>query len=116
MQRKEKINYQEKIDKFCNAAGLKDLAALLNFKAKNLSYILYHLDSGRENQYSSFEIAKKNGGKRNISAPSSALKEVQRRLNELLQLYFSRLLFRKSFNVSDVVLLLRINTWSSNNP
>ena len=88
MQRKEKINYQEKIDKFCNAGGLKDLAALLNFKAKNLSYILYHLDGGRENQYSSFVIAKKNGGQRNISAPNSALKEVQRRLNDLLQFIY----------------------------
>ena len=54
MKRKEKENYQDIIDQFRFSSNLKDIAALLNFKAKDLSYILYKLDGGRENQYCSF--------------------------------------------------------------
>lgn len=78
MKRKEKENYQGIIDQFCCAGNLKNIATLLNFKAKDLSYILYKLDGGRENQYCSFEISKRNGTKRKISAPTSALKAVQK--------------------------------------
>ncbi len=88
MKRKEKENYQDKIDQFRSASNLKDIAALLNYKAKDLSYILYHLNGGREKQYCSFEISKRNGGKRKISAPTSALKDVQRRINKLLQIIY----------------------------
>ena len=86
MQRIENRNSQEKIDGSCNATSLKDLASLLNLKVNNLSYILYRLDGGRENQYRTFEIEKRNGGTRIISAPNSAPKDVQRKLNELLWL------------------------------
>lgn len=88
MKRHEKITQQVKIDQFCNAKSLKDIATLLNFKAKNLSYILYHLEGGREYQYDIFTIKKRSGGDRIIAAPTTALKEVQRRLNELLQIIY----------------------------
>ena len=88
MKRHEKSGHQEKIDQFCDAKSLSDIARLLNFKPKDLSYILYTLDGGRENQYTTFTIPKRSGGERVISAPKSGLKEVQRRLNELLQIIY----------------------------
>jgi len=88
MKRHEKSANQDKIDQFCDSKGLSDIARLLNFKPKNLSYILYTLDGGRENQYTTFTIPKRSGGERVISAPVTGLKEIQRRLNELLQIIY----------------------------
>jgi RNA-directed DNA polymerase len=77
--------YSFSVQGFADLKSLDDVAHFLNFAPKKLSYILYKLDEGRENQYIDFTIPKKSGKRRQISAPKTALKEVQRRLNEKLQ-------------------------------
>lgn len=77
--------YSFSVQGFSDLKSLDDVAHFLHFEPKKLSYILYKLDEGRENQYIDFTIPKKNGKRREISAPKSALKEVQRRLNDKLQ-------------------------------
>lgn len=66
-----------------SAASLSDLAALLGYKAKSLSFILYV--KSEASKYSSFTIPKKAGGFRQIDAPSDDLKLVQQRLARLIQ-------------------------------
>lgn len=66
-----------------DATGLDELAHLLGFKPKAISYILYIKNP--EKKYAQFEIPKRSGGKRLISAPCSELMSLQRRLAELLQ-------------------------------
>lgn len=65
------------------ARDLSDLAALLGFKPKAISYILYKQPQG--SRYTTFEIAKRSGGQRIINAPCSRLKLLQQRLSDLLQ-------------------------------
>jgi RNA-directed DNA polymerase len=59
-----------------------ELADFLNVPRKQLSYQLYV--KGISNLYTSFEIKKKNGGVRNIYAPSEELKDIQRKLVKAL--------------------------------
>lgn len=66
-----------------SASTLNDVAALLGFKASALAYIIYKKDPARK--YRDFEIPKKYGGTRKISAPSDELKLMQRRLSDLLR-------------------------------
>lgn len=63
------------------ATSLHDVAHLLGFKPKALAYLLYVL----KDKYTQFEIAKRSGGKRRISAPHPELKNLQRRLSDYLQ-------------------------------
>lgn len=65
------------------AESLHDIAAVLGYKPKALAYILYKLDASAK--YNSFEIPKRNGGMRTISAPEPELKKLQRRLADLLE-------------------------------
>src|SRR6266852_486588 len=65
------------------STSLGDLARLLEFKPKALSYILYKQPEAKK--YTTFQIPKRNGGQRTIKAPIDALKLVQRRLSDLLQ-------------------------------
>jgi len=65
------------------ASTLREVAALLQFKAKALSFILYRKPP--HTKYRSFTIAKRNGAQRHINAPSPELKLLQRRLSDLLQ-------------------------------
>ena len=66
-----------------DASSLNDVADLLGYKPKSLSYILYRkLDAFK---YQTFEIPKRAGGTRTISAPTAELKLLQRRLSLLLQ-------------------------------
>ncbi len=65
------------------ATSIHDVAALLGFRANAVSYILYKLPDARK--YTTFQIPKRNGGHRTISAPLDALKLLQRRLSDLLQ-------------------------------
>ncbi len=60
-----------------------ELAKLLDVTPQNLTYTLYKI--GRKDLYRSFDIPKRNGGIRTISAPDSRLKLIQSRLSNLLQ-------------------------------
>ncbi len=63
------------------AESLYDVAALLRYRPKSLSYVVYKMPD----KYKAFEIPKKNGGVRTILAPCPELKLLQRRLSDLLQ-------------------------------
>src|SRR6266446_5429896 len=65
------------------ATSLSDVAKLLDFKPKAVSYILYKHPEATK--YKTFQIPKRNGGTRTIKAPDDALKLLQRRLSDLLQ-------------------------------
>lgn len=65
------------------AKSLNDLAKLLRFTPKAVSYILYKQPAATK--YSTFQIPKKSGGQRTIKAPVERLKLLQRRLSGLLQ-------------------------------
>src|SRR6266496_3641134 len=71
------------LDALRSAASLHQVAALLHFKPKALSFILYKKPAA--SKYHKFEIAKRGGGVRKISAPSSDLMLLQKRLSDLLQ-------------------------------
>jgi RNA-directed DNA polymerase len=60
----------------------EDVAALLDISDYQLRYHLYILPD--EQRYKTFNISKKTGGTRVISAPSSALKIIQQKLNQVL--------------------------------
>lgn len=64
------------------AKNLTDLAKLLGFTPKALSYILYKLPE--EKKYINFSIPKKSGGMRSIKAPIDQLSLLQSRLSDLL--------------------------------
>jgi RNA-directed DNA polymerase len=65
------------------ASDRKDLARLLGLKPSALAYVLYRrVESAK---YQTFEIPKRRGGIRTISAPIDELKIVQRKLADLLQ-------------------------------
>ncbi len=59
-----------------------ELAALLNISPSFLTRVLYH--PGVEHHYNSFTIPKSSGGARSINAPSKELKDIQKRLANLL--------------------------------
>lgn len=65
------------------ATSLSDVAKLLDFKPKAVSYILYKQPEATK--YKTFQIPKRNGGQRTIKAPIDALKLLQHRLSDLLQ-------------------------------
>ena len=65
------------------AASLSDVAKLLDFKPKAVSYILYKQPAATK--YKTFQIPKRNGGQRTIKAPVDALKVLLRKLSDLLQ-------------------------------
>lgn len=60
-----------------------ELASLLGVSAAFLTRVLYK--PGIKYHYHQFDVNKQSGGKRIISAPSDELKDLQRRLSELLQ-------------------------------
>ncbi|WP_421921718.1 retron Ec67 family RNA-directed DNA polymerase/endonuclease [Marinobacter salarius] len=60
----------------------KELAEILGIKPSALTYTLYILKP--ENQYISFQIPKRNGGKRTIDAPIGRIKIIQSKLSKLL--------------------------------
>ncbi|WP_405226846.1 retron Ec67 family RNA-directed DNA polymerase/endonuclease [Lentisalinibacter sediminis] len=66
-----------------SAKSLSDLAPLLGFEPKAISYILYKTPDA--SKYSTFEISKRYGGTRTINAPNERLKLLQKRTSELLQ-------------------------------
>ncbi len=60
----------------------KDVAALLGIEDRSLRYFLYKIRP--ENMYHTFEIPKKDGTMRKISAPDPRLREIQRKLAYIL--------------------------------
>ena len=66
-----------------SATSLSDIAHLLGYEPKVVSYTLYKLTPAQK--YTTFEIPKRNGGQRTINAPVPRLKGLQRKLAELLQ-------------------------------
>jgi retron-type reverse transcriptase len=65
------------------ALSLHQVATLLQFQPKALSYILYK--KPLPTRYTSFNMAKRDGGVRTINAPSPDLRLLQRNLSDLLQ-------------------------------
>lgn len=65
------------------ATNLSDVARLLAFKPSSLSYLLYKLPVPLK--YTEFDIPKRHGGSRKISAPIDSLKILQQNLSGLLQ-------------------------------
>jgi RNA-directed DNA polymerase len=65
------------------ATSLSDVATILGFKPKAVSYILYKLPPPEK--YTIFQIPKRTGGQRTIQAPVDRLKILQRNLANLLQ-------------------------------
>jgi RNA-directed DNA polymerase len=70
------------LNKLKNAKKLNDFALLLGFRPNMLAYVLYKIPEGEK--YVSFEIPKKDGGIRVINAPKDRLKNLQRRLTNIL--------------------------------
>jgi retron-type reverse transcriptase len=65
------------------ATRLRDIAKLLTINPSHLSYILFKTPP--EKKYETFDIPKRNGQRRTISAPVGTLKFAQRQLSTLLQ-------------------------------
>jgi RNA-directed DNA polymerase len=64
------------------ATSIYSVAAILKVKPSALTYLLYVKDP--KLRYTKFEIRKRTGGKREISAPAEDLKKLQRRVADLL--------------------------------
>jgi hypothetical protein len=71
------------LEKLKDTKNINDIASLLGFQPKMLSYLLYIMPKDQK-CYETFTIPKKNGGKRIINAPNKKLKLLQRRLATLL--------------------------------
>jgi len=71
-----------KLTQLKQAQNLTDLAKLLGFMPKAMSYVLYKLPDA--SKYKTFEIQKKSGGVRTIKAPVAQLSLLQTRLADLL--------------------------------
>lgn len=71
--------------KFNEIESRYDLSVLLNIPLKKLTYILYVKKT--DSYYKTFEIPKKNGESRQINAPQDDLKEIQKRLADVLWKY-----------------------------
>jgi RNA-directed DNA polymerase len=67
-------------DRFQQLTGFSDVADLLEITPRQLGYYTH-----RGQVYKTFEIPKKRGGTRVISAPASKLIIIQRKLNQVLQ-------------------------------
>lgn len=80
------------LEKLKKTTSLIELAILVDYKPKALSYILYKISS--ENKYNEFTIPKKNGGERRIKAPVDRLKRLQKRLAELLNQCFEEIFIK----------------------
>jgi RNA-directed DNA polymerase len=70
-------------NKFASLSTKQDIAALLEVGVDRLNYHLYV--SSRATRYKTFEISKRSGGTREISMPTTPLKIIQQKLNQVLQ-------------------------------
>ena len=78
-----------RLEKLKKTKSLSDLADLLGYKPKAVSYILYKIP--KDKKYIEFEIPKKNGKTRQIKAPTEKLKHIQKRLADLLNECFDQI-------------------------
>lgn len=76
------MDKKELRQKFLELETREDVAALLGIPERSLRYFLYKRRP--ENMYITFEIPKKDGSKREISAPNKELKTIQRKLADAL--------------------------------
>lgn len=74
---------EELTSKFAVLKTRQDVADLLEVDRAHLNYHL-HI-SPRSTRYTTFDIPKRSGGTRKISTPVTALKIIQRKLNQVLQ-------------------------------
>jgi RNA-directed DNA polymerase len=65
----------------------EDVADMLEVSFAQLTYLLFI--APREHKYKTFTISKRSGGLRNISAPTSSLKIIQQKLNQVLQVVYT---------------------------
>lgn len=77
------------LEKLKKATNLSDLANILGYKPKSVSFIIYKIPEDKK--YTEFEIPKKNGKTRKIKAPVDQLKHLQRRLADLLNNCFDEI-------------------------
>lgn len=70
------------INKFLNIKTSRELAAILDTPYKTLIYNLYKVQE--EDKYKIFDVRKKNGGVRQICAPISGIKRIQKKLSLIL--------------------------------
>ena len=75
------------VSKFRTLQTGRDVAALLEVSYSDLTYHLYRRPLAL--RYKRFSISKKTGSKRIISAPVSALKILQKKLNYILQMIYT---------------------------
>ena len=71
------------LKKLHSAKTIADVADILGFQKKFLTFILYAQPDSLK--YKEFDIPKRSGGLRRIAAPQDRLKLLQRRLADLLQ-------------------------------
>ena len=64
----------------------KDVSELLEVPHSYFNYWLYRLPDDK--RYTTFYIKKKSGGQRKIDAPTSNIKILQQKLNQILQLVY----------------------------
>ncbi len=62
----------------------KELADILDIEYKKLRFLAYHRDVVIVDHYHRYSIPKRSGGERNIAAPKTVLKGVQRKILELI--------------------------------
>lgn len=80
-------NPEQLKEKFYKLSSAENIADLLEIRYKDLIYYLYRLSDIKK--YCSFEIQKKNGKTRTISAPTTSLKILQHKLNCILSIIFT---------------------------
>ena len=79
-------NPEQLKEKFYKLSSAENIADLLEIHYRDLIYYLYRLPDIKK--YYSFEIQKKNGKRRIISAPTTSLKILQQKLNCILSIVF----------------------------
>src|SRR6266511_3987253 len=74
-------------DEFLKLQNRDDVAQLLELTTKQLNFHLYVLPAKKK--YKVFNVPKRSGGTRQISAPASPIKIIQRKLKQVLETVYS---------------------------
>ena len=81
------------LEKLKKTTSLSDIATLIGYKPKALSYILYILPDNEK--YIEFTIPKKTGGVRKIKAPTPQLRKLQKHLASFLNRCYEEIFSKK---------------------